>query len=74
MFPMPRFGANLAAFFSHKFRHNDPLGRREVDDGEGCRVFDGIIERPPALVEWCPVFDKALSEPNEIRDAIQRNE
>ena len=66
---MPWFAANLGAFFDHKVGYDDALSCREVDDGKGCRVFDRVVERPPAVIKRCPILRKALSEPNEIGKA-----
>jgi len=71
MFAMPWSVANLAASLGHKIRCDNALSCGEVDDGERCGIFDCIVKRPPALIEWCPVFRKTLPETNEIRDAFR---
>jgi hypothetical protein len=73
MFAMPWFIADLIASLGHEVRHNNTLSCGEVDNGEGCGVFDCVVEGPSAFVKWCPIFRKALSKTNEIRDAVRRN-
>jgi hypothetical protein len=67
---MPWFVANLTASLGHKARDDNTLSCGEVDYGERCSVFESVVQRQPVLVKWCPVFRKALSETNEIRDAV----
>lgn len=74
MLAMPWFVANMATILRYKLRNNDALGCREVDDGERRCVLDRVVERPSALVERCPILRKALSEPNEIWDAVRKEE
>lgn len=73
MFAMPWFVADLAASLSHKVRYDNALSCGKVDDGEGCGIFDRVVERPSTLVKRYPVFRKALSKTNEIRDTVRRS-
>ena len=70
---MPRFAEGLASSFFHKFRYDDSLSRREIDDRERRRVFDCVVKWPPALIKRCPIFREALSEPDEIWDTIEKD-
>lgn len=73
MFAMPGFVTNLDAPLGHKIRYDNALGCGEIDDRERCGIFDRVVKRPSALIKWCPVFRKTLSETNEIRSAIWGN-
>ena len=70
VFSMPWFVANLTSSLGHKVQYDNTLGCGQVDDRKRCGIFDRVVKRPSALIEWCPVFRKTLTKTNEIWDAM----
>jgi len=64
---MPRLSGNLDALLIDEINNNEVLCCGEEYNGEGGSVFDGVEERPFALVWREIVFDYALTEADEVR-------